>query len=63
MNRNSFSNSIVFTIIVGSDSLADMGMEEEFRFGWKRRGFDDNVERFLLDSVNYLLNNVANFYP
>jgi hypothetical protein len=38
-------------------------MEDEFRFWWKRRGFDDNVEPFLLDSVNYLLHNVANFYP
>jgi hypothetical protein len=29
MNYNSFSNSIAFTIIVGSNSIADMGMEEE----------------------------------
>ncbi len=52
MNHNSFSNSIAFTIIIGSDSLADMGMEGEFRFGFKRRRFDDNVECFLLDVVN-----------
>jgi hypothetical protein len=52
MNHNSFSNSIAFTIIVGSDSLVDMGMEGEFRFGCKRRGFDDNGERFLLDVVS-----------
>jgi hypothetical protein len=52
MNQNSFSNSIAFTIIIGSDSLADMGMEGEFRFGFKRRRFDDNVECFLLDVVN-----------
>jgi hypothetical protein len=40
-----------------------MEMEEEFRFGWKRGRFDDTVEPFILDSVNYLLNNAANFYP
>jgi len=40
-------------------SLADMGMEEEFWFGWKRRGFDDNVERFLLDAVRSFYDNLG----